>query len=71
MELSSSNIRKNSYIFSKEIFCYISKNGTLRFLPKAPKIQEIHLEKISHASGIENPEKISYIFSKESCSYIS
>ena len=70
MELSCSNIKKKSYIFSKEIFSYISGNGTLHFSPKAGKIIEIHPGKISYASGEENPEKTSNIFSKESCSYI-
>ena len=69
MELSCSNIKKKSYIFSKEIFSYISGNGTLHFSPKAGKIIEIHPGKISYASGEENPKKTSNIFSKESCSY--
>ena len=33
--------------------------------------RKIHPEKISYASGNGSPEKISYIFSKESFSYIS
>ena len=70
MELPCSNIKKKSYIFSKEIFSYISRNGTLQFSPKAEKLIEIHPGKISYASGEENPKKTSSIFSKESCSYI-
>ena len=73
MELSGSNIKKNSYIFSKEnfsyifskeSFCYISGNGTLHFLPQARKIKEIHSRKISYSSGNENPEKF-LIFSQK------
>ena len=33
MELSSANIKKNSYIFSKETFSYISANGNLQKIP--------------------------------------
>ena len=31
MKLSDLNIKKNSYILSKESFSYVSENGTLRF----------------------------------------
>ena len=37
MELSSSNIKNNSYIFSKEGFSYISGNGSRHFSVQARK----------------------------------
>ena len=49
MELSSSNI-KNSYIFSKESFSYISENETLHFSPQAREIKKVHVKKISYTS---------------------
>ena len=66
MELSSSNIKRLL------IFSYISRNGT--FQPKLENNKKIHRKKISFASGKWNfltlILKISYIFSKESFSYI-
>ena len=47
MEPSSSNIKKNSYIFS---------NKTLLFSRQARKVKEIHPEKISYTSGNRNPD---------------
>ena len=57
MELSDSQIKKISYIFSKESFSYISGNGTLHFLSPGSKNKKIYFEKNF------------YIFSKESFSY--
>ena len=37
MELSSCNIKKDIYIFSKESFSYIFGNGTLLFSAQAQK----------------------------------
>ena len=81
MKFFSSNIEKNSYIFSKESFSYISGNGTLHFLAQDRKIKKISaprkwnflilILKNSLHLGIGNPEKILYIFSKENFSYIS
>ena len=51
-------ILKNSYIFSKESFCYISRK-TLHFLAQGRKIKIIHPKKISYISLNGNPEKIS------------
>ena len=74
MELSSPNIKKVlifspkkekksfSYIFSKEIFSYISGNETPHFSPQARKIKEIHHKKISYTLGNQNPKKISCAF---------
>ena len=45
MELSSANIKKVSYIISKEYFSYIFSNETLHFSPQARKIKETHPEK--------------------------
>ena len=65
MELSSSNIKKSyyifskesfSYIFSKENFSYISRNETLQFFAQAQKIKKYTLRKISYASGNRNSE---------------
>ena len=39
MKLSSSNIKKIPYIYSKESVSYISRNGTLHFSGQAPKIK--------------------------------
>ena len=56
MELSSSNIKKNSYIlskesfsyiFSKESFSYISGNGTLHFSAQAQKRKKTTPRKVS------------------------
>ena len=66
MKLSSSNIKKSSsilskesfsYVFSKESFSCISRNGTLHFLVQVRKIKKIRPEKISYASGNGNPQK--------------
>ena len=59
MDLSNSKIIK---------FLIFSGNETLHFSDQAQK--NIYPEKISYASGNGNPQKISYIFSKESWSYI-
>ena len=40
------------------------------FQPKLEKIKKIDPEKIFYILGNGNPEKTSYIFSKESCFYI-
>ena len=69
MELSSSNIKKIpyffskesfSYIFSNEKFSYISQTGTLQFSAQVLK-KEIHPNKISYHSGNGSPRKTSYI----------
>ena len=52
MELSSSNIKKISHIFSKESLFYIAENGNLHFLIEVLKMKELHLK---------NPEKILYL----------
>ena len=57
MELSSSNIKKNYYIFPQKSFSYIFSNETLHFSPQAQKIKEIHLGKSSYASGNGNHGK--------------
>ena len=56
MELSSSNIIKNYYIFSREIFSYVSGK-------RNPK-------KLSYILGNRNSPQIVYIFSREILSYI-
>ena len=56
MGLSSSNIKKNYYIFSREIFSYASGNR--------------NQEKLSYILGNRNPPQIVYIFSIEILSYI-
>ena len=86
MELPSSYIFSKegfSYIFSQESFfyiflnksSYISRNETLYFSAQArkkkEKEKENHPPKVSYTSGNGNPSKISYIFSKVSCSCIS
>ena len=38
---------------------------------QAQKTKKIHPEEISYTSGNGNPDKVSYIFSKENFSYIS
>ena len=75
IELSSSNMQlSSSYIFLKES-SYISRNETLYFSAQArkkkEKEKENHPPKVSYTSGNGNPSKISYIFSKVSCSCIS
>ena len=45
MEISSSNIKINPYIFSKERFSYISTNGTLQFSPQVRKIKKPSLKR--------------------------
>ena len=66
MELSSWNVQKVpyifskqslSYIFSKEIISYISENGTLQFLAQALEIKELHPGKIYYTPGNGNPPK--------------
>ena len=73
MELSSSNITKIPYTFSKKAFLiysqrkgfsYISQNGTIHLSAQALKIKEIHLRKISYTSGNGNLKKI-LIFSQK------
>ena len=61
IELSSYNIEKNSYIFSKESLPYISGNATLHFSVQAPKRKEIHSGKISYIPGNGNPKETSYL----------
>ena len=63
MKLSSSNIKK---IF---IFSYISRNKTLHLSAQAQKTKN-HPKKIFYTSGNGSPKNTSYIFSKESFSYI-
>ena len=70
MELSSSNIKKTSYIFSKESFSYISEKRTLHFSDQAQKNKTIHPKKISYFSGNGNSKRIPYIFSIQSFSHI-
>ena len=57
MELSSFIFKKNSYIFPKESFSYISVNETFYFSAQAQKIKKIHPKKISYVSGKENSKK--------------
>ena len=46
MELSSSDVKKNSYIFSKESFSYISGNGTfLYFRKQKPRKKSLFFRK--------------------------
>ena len=56
MDLSSLNIKKNSYIFSKKSISYIYENGTMHFSVQVWELKEIHPEKISYISGNENPD---------------
>ena len=67
MELSSFIFKKNSYIFPKESFSYISVNETFYFSAKAQKIKKIHPKKISYVSGKENSKKktVKVIFSQK------
>ena len=74
MELSTFNIKKIpyifskgsfSYIFSKERIYYISRNGTLQFSVQALKIKELHSGKICYTSGNKNTEK-NYLKVKQS-----
>ena len=58
MKLSSSI----HYIFSKESFSYISRNGSLHFSAQTQKIKKIHPNKISYISGNGNPKRIPYTF---------
>ena len=58
-----------SYIFSKKSF-YISGNGDLDFSAQARNIKKPTWRKFLILQGNKSPEKTSYIFSKESCSYI-
>ena len=82
MEISSSNIKTNPYIFSKERFSYISTNGTLQFSPQVRKIKKsspkreqrknfylFWKESFSYVSGNGNPEKL-FIFQEAELSYI-
>ena len=69
MELSSSNIKKNSYFFSKESFSYNFSKESFSCFPKwnpalfSPSLQnkKICPEEIVHISGNKNHEKNSYI----------
>lgn len=75
MELSSPNTKKNSYIFSKVSCSYPNIKKTLHFQKRNPALSILNLKKIPYISSNWNfltqiLEK-SYIFSKESCSYIS
>ena len=60
---------KNPTLKKFIIFSYIFRNGTQHFSPQARKVNEIHPRKIFHTSG--KGKKISYIFPKERCSYVS
>ena len=55
-------ILKNSYIFSKESFSYISGNEAKYFSAQAREIKKIHPEKNFYTSGNGNPERTPYIF---------
>ena len=57
--------------FQKKAFFYISGNGTLCFLPQAPKIKEIYPDKISDTSGNKNPKKCFIFSQKKTVSYVS
>ena len=57
MELSNSEIKKVSYIFSKESFYYLSRNGTSHFLSPSSKNKEVY------------PVKIAYILEKGNILY--
>ena len=67
---------KNSYIFSKQIFSFISGNGSLYFPPSVSQIFPalkkflIYSQKSSQFSGNRNPEKI-VIFPETKFSYTS
>ena len=65
----------NSYIFLKESFCYISGNGALHFPSQTQKTKTTHPKKFLTLAEMELSSSIikkkSYIFSKESSSYIS
>ena len=76
-ELSSSNIKKLL------IFYYASENKNLEkkipfisgnvkkaFYISQKKIKQIHPKNISYTSENGNQQKIFYVFSSESCSYI-
>ena len=67
MELSGSNTKKFLIFLKTETLqtCYISRRNFL-----SSKNKKIHLEKIAYISEKRNPEKISYIFLKESLSFI-
>ena len=60
---------KNPTLKKFIIFSFIFRNGTQHFSPQARKVKEIHPRKIFHTSG--KGKKISYIFPKERCSYVS
>ena len=69
MELSSSNIKKNSFfsqkkdvliISQKKVFP-VSRNGTLHFSAQGLQNKKICPEKIVYTSGNKNHEKNSYI----------
>ena len=71
MELSSSDVKKNSYIFSKESFSYISGNGTFLYFRKQKprkkflyfgkrKLGKNSLTKLSYISENGNPRNILY-----------
>ena len=74
MELSSSNIKKNSYIFSKESFSYISANEVLQILEvlnevsvkfqETKKFIEEHLEQKCLKENISLEEVIYFSFYK-------
>ena len=61
MKLSDSKIKK---------FLIFPEMEPYTFQPSSKK-KKIHPEKIPGTSGNKNPEKTCYIFSKESCPYIS
>ena len=58
------------YFFKRKLFLYFQKWNPAFFSPSS-KNKKNPSEKISYASGNGNPEKTSYIFSKENCSDIS
>ena len=65
---------KKYYVFPKENFSYISRNGTLYFpAKKTPKKSppEIFLVFLEMELSSSNIKKIGHIFSKESVSHIS
>ena len=77
MELSCSNIKKNSYIFtkesftfifSKEIFSYISENEILHFLSTSPKNKKFLIFREMELSGF-SIKKILIFPEMESCTF--
>ena len=73
MEISSSNIKKFQGMEAlKKKIPFVSRNGIPKTLLIFWEMELlVHFKKISCISRNKNPEKISYIFLKERCSYIS